>query len=331
MTDYNGSGINGQLFIYKGKSIFLPASGYRNASAGSLTNQGNYGHFWGATQYDSNYAWNMTFNSGNVNMNDNNLRAYGFSVRCVQAVQYTVIATALTGGTVTSSDTYMADTEVTVTATPESDYAFAGWYESGEQVSTDVSYTFTVKGDVTLEARFNSTAFEINGVKWAKFNVDAPGTFAANEYEYGMFYQWNRRTGWPSSGTSVSNWDSSIPSGETWSSDNDPCPTGWHVPTQAHMQSLIDNASNEWTTNYNGSGKDGRLFTYNSKSIFFPASGYRSTSDGSLYSQGDYGYYWSATQSDSYGAWSLYFGSGGVYMGDNNYRAGGFSVRCVQE
>jgi len=33
----------------------------------------------------------------------------------------------------------------------------------------------------------------INGVKWATRNVAAPGTFAANPQDAGMFYQWNRK------------------------------------------------------------------------------------------------------------------------------------------
>ena len=36
----------------------------------------------------------------------------------------------------------------------------------------------------------------INGVRWATCNVDAPGNFAANPEDAGMFYQWNRKVGW---------------------------------------------------------------------------------------------------------------------------------------
>jgi uncharacterized protein (TIGR02145 family)/uncharacterized repeat protein (TIGR02543 family) len=319
-------GINGRRFTYNGASIFLPASGYRGGSGGSLLNQGGNGYYWSATQTDSYGAWRLSFSSGYVGVSADD-RAYGFSVRCVQAVQYTVTATASTGGTVTGSDTYMVDTEVTVTATPNTGYTFAGWYNGGTKVSDAASYTFTVTKNVTLEARFVDAVFEINGVKWAKFNVASPGTFAAHEYDYGMFYQWIRKTGGPSSG-SVTGWDSSTPSGTVWSSTNDPCPTGWHVPTQVQMESLRDNASSEWTTS---GGINGRRFTYNGASIFLPASGFRYYSAGALTNQGNSGYYWSATQDDSYYAWYLSFYSGAVLMGASHGRANGFSVRCVQE
>ena len=39
----------------------------------------------------------------------------------------------------------------------------------------------------------------INGVVWAEYNVDAPGTFVTEREHYGMFYQWNRRIGWSTS------------------------------------------------------------------------------------------------------------------------------------
>ncbi len=59
----------------------------------------------------------------------------------------------------------------------------------------------------------------INGVYWAGRNVDAPGTFTTSPENYGMFYQWNRKKGWPSTG-SVSDWDESVSSGDTWEAAN---------------------------------------------------------------------------------------------------------------
>ena len=36
-------------------------------------------------------------------------------------------------------------------------------------------------------------AVNINGVCWAKTNLDVGGVFAANEYDYGALYQWGRQ------------------------------------------------------------------------------------------------------------------------------------------
>ena len=60
----------------------VPAAGYRNGS--SLNNAGENGNYWSSTPNDSNSnnAWNLNFNSGEQNMNDNN-RNNGQSVRPV--------------------------------------------------------------------------------------------------------------------------------------------------------------------------------------------------------------------------------------------------------
>ena len=51
----------------------------------------------------------------------------------------------------------------------------------------------------------------------------------------------------------------------------------WVMPTVAECEALCDNTTNAWTTNYNGTGINGFLFTSTkdtSKSIFLPAAGY---------------------------------------------------------
>ena len=63
----------------------MPASGYRNNNDGSLNNVGNNGNYWSASP-KSNNAYNLNFNNnGNVNPSNNNNRANGYSVRCLQA------------------------------------------------------------------------------------------------------------------------------------------------------------------------------------------------------------------------------------------------------
>lgn len=67
---------------------------------------------------------------------------------------YTVTANAATGGTATGGGSYAGGASATVVATPNENYTFEGWYEGETRVSTDASYTFTVSGNITLEARF---------------------------------------------------------------------------------------------------------------------------------------------------------------------------------
>jgi uncharacterized protein (TIGR02145 family) len=183
---------------------------------------------------------------------------------------------------------------------------------------------------ITRKSRSTAESVEINGVRWATRNVAAPGTFAANPEDPGMFYQWNRKTAWAATG-SVSGWDSSTPSGTEWEAANDPSPAGYRVPTQEELKSLLDKSKvrNEWTTR---NGVTGCTFTdiATGNSLFFPAAGYRFKFDGTLNYSGEFGYYWSSTEGGSNYAYNLGFLSSGagVYY---NYRTDGRSVRCVAE
>ncbi len=65
-----------------GKSIFLPAAGYRSSS--SLNGAGDRGYYWSTTPYEiySFDAYNLLFSSNKAN-EDRYDRRYGFSVRPV--------------------------------------------------------------------------------------------------------------------------------------------------------------------------------------------------------------------------------------------------------
>ncbi len=170
----------------------------------------------------------------------------------------------------------------------------------------------------------------INGVKWATRNVYAPGTFAASPESPGMFYQWNRKTAWPTTGN-VTGWDSSTPSGTTWEKSNDPSPSGWRVPTKAEIETLldIDKVSHKCATQ---NGVSGRKFTDKASgaTLFLPAVGYRHLSYGGALDYGDaFGGYWSSTPTDSSNAYYLYFDSG--IAGGSSSRNDIFFLRCVAE
>ena len=65
-----------------GNNIFLPASGYRDNSSGSLINVGSYGYCWSASPNGTNYGHYLYFNSGSWYWYSN-YRAHGFPVRPV--------------------------------------------------------------------------------------------------------------------------------------------------------------------------------------------------------------------------------------------------------
>ncbi len=62
--------------------LHLPAAGYRFYN-GTLTYQGSNGYYWSSSPY-STYAYYLYFDSASVNPANGNIRAGGFSVRCVK-------------------------------------------------------------------------------------------------------------------------------------------------------------------------------------------------------------------------------------------------------
>jgi len=149
----------------------------------------------------------------------------------------------------------------------------------------------------------NDEGVIINGVKWATRNVAAPGTFAAKPEDSGMFYQWNRKKAWPTTGD-VTGWNEGFyktPIGTTWEKSNDPSPAGWRVPTIEELQKLLDtNKVSRVRTTQNGI--DGRIFTDKAtgKDIFLPTvaggrRGYNHMFVTTFVSVGS-GIYWSSTR-----------------------------------
>ena len=115
----------------------------------------------------------------------------------------------------------------------------------------------------------------------------------------------------------------------------DPCPAGWRVPdggSNGVWSKAIGSSSDFYDYPYdstnegmNFSGKFGSVST-----IWYHASGYRGSYDGSLDDVGSYGNYWSASHSNYY-AYCLNFDSNGrVYPSSRFNRATGRSVRCLQ-
>ncbi|PIS27806.1 MAG: hypothetical protein COT43_08625 [Candidatus Marinimicrobia bacterium CG08_land_8_20_14_0_20_45_22] len=113
-------------------------------------------------------------------------------------------------------------------------------------------------------------------------------------------------------------------------------PTGWHVPTDAEWQTLVDYLGGEsvavgkmkemgtthWQTPNTGA-------TNESGFLALPG-GYRYGSGACGYVGGS-GYWWSAAESSSYGAWGRGLSCNGSSVARGYYdgKQGGFSVRCV--
>ena len=170
----------------------------------------------------------------------------------------------------------------------------------------------------------------INDLRWATRNLAAPGELAVTVTALGMFYQWNRPTGWAGTGI-VSGWNNTPAAGTEWTAENDPCallaPAGtWRVPTREDFQSLRD-AWSAWTTI---NDIHGRLFGTAPNQIFLRAAGWRYGGTGLLGGAGTGGRYWSSTQQMGNNAFTLYFNSSEVRE-SSLARENGFSIRCVAD
>ena len=65
--------------------VFLPAAGNRWGT--SVNNVGSNGNYWSSSYNNSNNAYNVNFNSGNLNPQNNNNRNNGYSVRLVRLAE----------------------------------------------------------------------------------------------------------------------------------------------------------------------------------------------------------------------------------------------------
>ena len=98
---------------------------------------------------------------------------------------------------------------------------------------------------------------------------------------------------------------------------NNPCPSGYRLPTEAEWQA--ERAS--WISD----DADGAI----ASPLKLPVAGGRDYSDGSLYSVGTSGYYWSSTVSGSDARNLSFSGSDAfVYTGARAY---GYTVRCLKD
>ena len=147
-----------------------------------------------------------------------------------------------------------------------------------------------------------------------------------------------------------SSWENGYNQYNLWSMDNattgfnddavvktiyDPCPAGFHMPASNAFTGFTTNGQGNGPINVNGDWDYG--YNFNNKifspdaTVYFPASGYRGSSNGSLSSAGSHGYYWSAVPGDTYRGCGPYFFSGNVYPQGSGYRPNGMSVHPVSE
>jgi uncharacterized protein (TIGR02145 family) len=159
---------------------------------------------------------------------------------------------------------------------------------------------------------------------------------------HGNYYQWGRSGAVATASTgpgAIGGWNTSIAANGAWleasKTANDPCPTGFRVPTNAQWNGVLANntisRTGSWeisATNYTTAIHWGP--NASSKTLTLPMAGQRDPFSGVLIDRGAYGRYWSSNGGSPTLADYLYINSSNAFTYSLD-RANGLSVRCVSE
>lgn len=229
---------------------------------------------------------------------------------------------------------------------PEETYTVRAYATTELATAWGVSYNFTTfDWPIDTETEVVNVTNPETGRTWMDRNLGASraATSSTDEQAYGDLYQWGRAadghqkrdsettstlsdSDQPGHGdfitsSSDDNFDWRSPQNDDlWqgvNGINNPCPTGYRLPTEAEWNAEL----NSWSS-FNATG------AFNSP-LKLPVAGYRSGSSGSLLNVGSSGGYWSSTVSGS-DARPLGFNGSAAYMVSNG-RADGISVRCLED
>ena len=219
---------------------------------------------------------------------------------------------------------------------------YAVYNDSQDGTGTDaaVKLTATIKDAACCGAKISSC-------EWRDFMCHNLGAnesvdpFTPSADLNGDYYQWGSKTPAATRDAIIVPWSSTAPAGVygngstnqavTTKSPTDPCPAGYRVPNYKEWSGVRNVTLNSQTpvpnTTWTANGWSGMMFN---NSLFLPAAGYRSFSNGALLDRGTGGFYWNATLYSTTTAYSMNFLISATGM-SNFSRANGYSIRCVAE
>jgi hypothetical protein len=195
--------------------------------------------------------------------------------------------------------------------------------------------------------------------------VDSADPFTPDKKLFGDYYQWGQNTiaaFGPNDATNPDGlngtWENSSALDGAWTDGSkaadDPCPTGFRVPTRAEWLGVFNNSLNPQTSvgNYVGATNPNASTTYDcgirlGDCLYLPATGYRTYDLGNLRYRGHQGEYWTTTHlEDHFHAYGVRFGNkysdgpgddsylittGTEAPADGTNRTRGYQVRCIAE
>jgi uncharacterized protein (TIGR02145 family) len=319
--------VTNPVWMLKNSARVLPAAGYRDGNAAGLVRQhGTQGQYWSSNSAPTIGYW-LQFDTGAITYTEGDIT----SARAVRCVPYSIRATAAIvpgslvfygsdGNNVTKTAEITATDENGVSVTP-TNYDVTGtgnWSVnipnntltvSVSPPGTNITATSEPRGiEVTITPKragytFNTLTlrclqndaveppageFAIGDVLWSGSNLIDDNSFATNATDATKLFRWGTKeavdsnTQFEAPGYSPS---------ATWTLENDPCPEGWHLPTETELSALANRMV--WDTQRTGATVSGMP-----PDFFFPAAGYSSGQNGNARDYGVAGYYWSVNGSN---------------------------------